>query len=99
MTQFEVTDLFAKLGFKCLEERVCEEVNDFGYYARFGNERHEVQFKNRDGKLEIFILEYANEVYTDKVISNLSLAVGKDLILTIAKQIEIIKEEYKGEIE
>jgi hypothetical protein len=91
MTQFEVTDLFAKLGFKCLEERVCEEINDFGYYARFGNDTNEIQFKNRDDKLKVSIVQYG--------LKTNSIDITNDLALAIAEQVKIIKEEYKGEIE
>jgi hypothetical protein len=90
MTQFEVIDLFAKLGFKCLEDRVCEEVNDFGYYARFGNDTNEIQFENRDDKLKVSIVQY--DLKTN------SIDITSDLALAIAEQVKVILEEYKGEI-
>jgi hypothetical protein len=90
MTQFEVIDLFAKLGFKCLEDRVCEEVNDFGYYARFGNDTNEIQFENRDDKLKVSIVQY--DLKTN------SIDITSDLALAIVEQVKVILEEYKGEI-
>jgi len=55
MTQFEVIDLFAKLGYDCSEDNICCEVNDYCYYALFRSELQGILFRNRDSKLQISI--------------------------------------------
>jgi hypothetical protein len=91
MTQFEVVELFKSIGFDCLEDRMCEEVNDYGYYSRFGNDTNEIQFQNRDDKLKVSIVQY--DLKTN------SIDITSDLALAIAEQVKVVLEEYKGEIE
>jgi hypothetical protein len=90
MTQFEVIDLFAKLGYDCSEDNICSEVNDYDYYALFRSEHQGIWFRNRDSKLEISIHNFG---------VGESIILTSQLALAIAEQVKVILEEYKGEIE
>ena len=113
MTQFEIIDLFKLLGFKCLEDNVGCEVNDYGYYARFGNDTHEVQFRNRDGRLRVHIVNYQDPSESIESSAQMMLVfsegngfwkkinsfeVSQSLSVAIAEQVKYILDEYKGEI-
>jgi hypothetical protein len=96
MTQFEIIDLFKLLGFKCLEDNVGCEVDDFGYYSRFGNETHEIQFRNRNGELQISIVKYS--LTTNNIDIYNSFRITPALGVAIVEQTNFILDEYKGEI-
>jgi hypothetical protein len=95
MTQFDIIDLFKSLGFKCLEDNICQEVGDFGYYSRFGNSKDEIFFQNRDGKLQVIISGFESGLLVKVPL----FKVSNKLALAISEQIKVILEEYKGEIE
>jgi len=113
MTQFEIIDLFKLLGFNKLEDNVGCEVVDYGFFSRFGNDTHEIQFRNRDGRLRVHIVNYQD--LSERIESSgqmmlvfaegngfwnkiNSFEVPQSLSFAIAEQVKIILEEYKGEI-
>jgi hypothetical protein len=114
MNQFEIEDLFKSLGYECLEDNLDCEVKDYGFYARFGNDTREIQFENRDGMLQVHIVNYQDPSKTLKLNNQLvlifaesnhlwkkinSFEVSQPLSVVLAEQVKFIKEMYKGEIE
>jgi hypothetical protein len=94
MNEQEIVKLFASLGFKKTEYNINRytEVRDFGFFAIFENEHHAIQFISRNDEVLVSLVKYDISTWKNHV------DLSGDVLLAVAKVVEEIKEEYKGEI-